>query len=103
MKDLLERIKKILEYDIKANEKVVYERDAKEIIEMIENTIIDDITRSIEENNYNGNLKIPTEIISKFYIGGVIIVGVSWLKGNIKYSKNQLIEYFDKLIPDNFK
>ena len=70
---------------------------------MIENTIIDDITRSIEENNYNGNLKIPTEIISKFYIGGVIIVGASWLKGNIKYSKNQLIEYFDKLIPDNFK
>ena len=73
------------------------------IIEMIENTIIDDITRSIEENNYNGNFKIPTEIISKFYIGGVIIVGASWLKGNIKYSKNQLIEYFDKLIPDNFK
>lgn len=37
MKELLERIKKILEYDIKASEKVVYERDAKEIIEMIEN------------------------------------------------------------------
>ena len=37
VKDLLERIKKILEYDIKASEKVVYERDAKEIIEMIEN------------------------------------------------------------------
>lgn len=73
------------------------------IIEMIENTIIDDITRSIEESNINGNLNVPTEIISKFYIGGVIIVGASWLKGNIKYTKNQLIEYFDKLIPESFK
>ena len=37
MEELLKRIKKILEYDIKADEKFVYERDAKEIIEMIEN------------------------------------------------------------------
>lgn len=35
-KDLIERIKKILKYDIKANEKEVYERDAKEILEMLE-------------------------------------------------------------------
>lgn len=37
MEDLLERIKKILQYDIKQDEKFVYARDAKEIIEMIEN------------------------------------------------------------------
>lgn len=44
MEQLIDAINKavlILKYDIKADEKVVYERDAKEIIEMLEKVVSD--------------------------------------------------------------
>ena len=44
MEQLIDAINKavlILKYDIKADEKVVYERDAKEIIEILEKVVSD--------------------------------------------------------------
>ena len=44
MEQLIDAINKavlILKYDIKADEKAVYERDAKEIIEMLEKVVSD--------------------------------------------------------------
>lgn len=38
-KDLLLRIVKILKYDLKQKERIVYERDAVEILEMIAKTL----------------------------------------------------------------
>ena len=44
---------------------------------------------------------IPDDIIVKFYLGGVINLGVEWLKDNTKYSKEEIINYLNLLIPDN--
>lgn len=44
---------------------------------------------------------IPNDIIAKFYLGGVINIGVEWLKDNKKYSKDDIINYITQLIPDN--
>ncbi len=62
MQDTLERIIKILKYDIKTNEKEVYERDTKEILEMLTN-----LTKNCEcsdckkefELNYGKELNCP--------------------------------------------
>lgn len=44
---------------------------------------------------------IPNDIIAKFYLGGVINIGVEWLKDNKKYSKDDIINYITQLIPDS--
>ena len=53
-----------------------------------------------EENN-----QIPRDIIAKFYLGAVVSVGIEWLKNGKQYTKEELLEYFDVLIPNelNYK
>ena len=46
--------------------------------------------------------KIPGEIIAKFYIGAVFNVGLIFLKNEKKYSKQEILEYLNRLIPDDF-
>ena len=36
----------------------------------------------------------------KFYIGGIVNIGIDWIKNKDRYSKEELLLYFDKLIPD---
>ncbi|MGN1338010.1 MAG: TetR-like C-terminal domain-containing protein [Candidatus Coprovivens sp.] len=38
--------------------------------------------------------------MTKFYIGGIVNVGIDWIKNKNKYTKEELLLYFDKLIPD---
>lgn len=46
--------------------------------------------------------KIPNEIVTRFYIGGVTNICFEWLMYGNKYSKEDIINYIDLLIPDNF-
>lgn len=46
------------------------------------------------------NKDVPTSIIAQFYLGAVINVGISWLKNINKYTKEEMISYLSKLIPD---
>ena len=46
--------------------------------------------------------KIPMDIILKFYLGGVLNVCIEWLRSNNKYSKQEIIDYIDFLIPKDF-
>lgn len=57
------------------------------------------LTEQISEDNHNS--KVPTGVISKFYIGGVLNVCTEWLKNSNKYSKQEIIDFLDMLIPDN--
>lgn len=57
------------------------------------------LTEQISEENHNN--RVPTGVISKFYIGGVLNVCTEWLKNNNKYSKQEIIDFLDMLIPDN--
>ena len=66
--------------------------------------LIDIIER--ESSNRLKNIKeikestLPLEIIIKFYAGGLINICLSWLTQKEKYTKEQLIEYINKLIPE---
>ena len=73
------------------------------------NSIMMDIILSVVNNelltrinNEQRNAKVPNEIIAKFYLGGVIYMGITWLNDSSKYTKEEMIEYLSVLIPDNF-
>lgn len=57
-----------------------------------------DITNRLKSNVSNPH--IPLDIITKFYIGGIIAIGVDWIKNKDKHTKQELLLYLDKLIPD---
>ena len=72
------------------------------------NSIMMDILLDVVNNDLLNKMNtdefktsIPNDIIAKFYLGGVINIGVEWLKDNKKYSKDDIINYITQLIPDN--
>ena len=44
--------------------------------------------------------QLPLEIIIRFYAGGLINICLSWLTQKEKYTKEELLEYINKLIPE---
>ncbi len=60
-----------------------------------------EIIKQIEENAEINNGRIPSNIISRFYLGAVINVCMECLKSPNKYSKEELLKYFELLIPNN--
>lgn len=65
--------------------------------------LIDVSNRDLNNRFKNNNLitsDIPLDIITKFYLGGIINVGIDWIKNKDKYTKDELLMYFDKLIPN---
>lgn len=44
---------------------------------------------------------IPSRFISKFYLGAILSIGLDWLSDNKQYTKEEVILYLDKLIPEN--
>lgn len=58
-----------------------------------------DITKRIKNDGANKG-KIPSEIIAKFYIGAVFNVSTEWLKKDRKYTREDLLMYLDRLIPN---
>ena len=43
---------------------------------------------------------IPLDLVIKFYSGGLINIGITWLTQKDKYTKEQLYSYIDMLIPE---
>ena len=43
-------------------------------------------------------LNLPLDTIVKFYAGGLINIGITWITRNEKYSKEELVSYMDKLL-----
>ncbi len=59
-----------------------------------------DISQRLKYDHNIIALNIPINIITRFYLGGIINVGVDWILNKDKYTKEQLLEYLNKLIPD---
>jgi AcrR family transcriptional regulator len=72
------------------------------MMDIVYDVLVHDISSDLkkEENN-----QIPRDIIAKFYLGAVVSVGIEWLKNGKQYTKEELLEYFDVLIPNelNYK
>ena len=70
-----------------------------------ENDILYDILSRAIINQINDkkiSKNIPNEIIIRFYIGGVTNICFEWLMYGNKYTKEDIINYINLLIPDNF-
>ena len=64
------------------------------IMDMVYATISDDINKRID-GLING---VPGNVVSSFYLGGVVNIGFEWLKNGKTYSKEEMLEYLNKLI-----
>ena len=70
------------------------------VIDIIVDVVSKDINNRLINANINNN-GVPSEIISKFYLGAVASVGIEYLSSKNKYKKEDMINYIDKLIPEN--
>ena len=71
------------------------------LTDIIYDVIDNDITSRLKTENKDS--KIPDEIISKFYLGAVVNVGIAWLFNINKYTKEEMINYLSILIPDEIE
>lgn len=69
------------------------------MMDILLSVVNEDILNKIKTDSISK--KIPSDIIAKFYLGGVINLGVEWLSDSSKYTKDQIMEYLKILIPDN--
>ena len=70
-------------------------------MDMIFNTLNEEITKRLEQDKVLHPKKIPSEFIAKFYLGAIINIGMDWLKGQNHDNREDIIKYLDELIPDN--
>lgn len=70
-------------------------------MDMVYTALNEDVINRVEKEGIKQNKDIPSEIIAKFYLGAVFNLGMEWLVNNNKYTKEEIISYLDKLIPDN--
>ena len=73
------------------------------LTDMIYDVIDNDVTHTLKHDESLESSVIPKTIISKFYIGAVVNVGMYWLYNMSDYTKEELINYLVKLIPDELK
>lgn len=71
------------------------------MMDILLSVVNDDVIKRVKSDEIN--TKMPGNIIAKFYLGGVINLGVEWLKDDNKYTKEDIIKYLDILIPDDFR
>lgn len=64
------------------------------IMDMIRDTVKSDIAKRVN-SPVEG---VPVDIVSNFYLGAVVNVGVEWINNGKKYTKKELLQYFDILI-----
>lgn len=69
---------------------------------IVMNILIDVVTKDVENKvKDNTQSKIPSKIITKFYVGAVVNVCMEWLMNNSLYSKEEIVSYLTTLLPDN--
>lgn len=44
---------------------------------------------------------VPSKFVSKFYLGAILSIGLDWLSDNKQYTKDEIVLYLDKLIPED--
>ena len=73
------------------------------LTDMIYDVIDNDVTHTLKHDESLESSVIPKTIISKFYIGAVVNVGMYWIYNIDKYTKEELIDYLIRLIPNEPK
>lgn len=66
--------------------------------------LYDVINKDIIEHlhkNYTNEKEVPLSIVANFYLGAVISIGLSWIQNINKYTKEEMLNYLNILIPDD--
>ena len=58
------------------------------MMDILLSVVNNDLLKKMSKDEFKSS--IPDDIIVKFYLGGVINLGVEWLKDNTKYSKEEM-------------
>ena len=70
------------------------------LIDFLIDVIERDVSEKLKDNDDVKNSMLPLDIIVKFYSGGLINIVMAWLSRKEKYSREQLLLYINKLIPE---
>lgn len=70
------------------------------LIDFLIDAIEKDVSERLKDNSEIKISDLPLDIIVKFYAGGLINIGIDCITRTKKYSKEELLSYIDKLIPD---
>ena len=69
------------------------------LIDFLIDVIERDVSERLKDSREIKSSNLPLDIIVKFYAGGLINIGMSWLINKEKYNKEQLLSYINILIP----
>lgn len=69
------------------------------IMDMVYNTLVRDVKEHLIRTDIDAI--IPVEIVSSFYVSGVINVCMDYFRNDSKYNKNDILKYLNLLIPNN--
>lgn len=73
------------------------------MMDILYDVINHDITNHFKELDPVQNNKVPSEIVTKFYLGAVFAVSMEWLQTPNKYTKEQILEYLETLLPEEIE
>ena len=71
------------------------------MVDIIYDVLDHDVTTRLKESKDKNDNTVPINIAAKFYLGAVFNVGIEWLRNDSRYTKDDIINYLDLLIPDN--
>ena len=71
------------------------------MMDILLSVINEDISKKIKNDKRNSS--IPKVIIAKFYLGGLLSLGIEWLENTNKYTKEEIYNFLNKLIPENIE
>lgn len=100
----LELIKLLIDYtekniNIYSSISIVKKNNNSIAYDMMLDAAEEAVTSHLKEN-YKNNSNVPIELISLFYVSGVIKICLEFLKEPTKYNHDELLSYIEKLIPD---
>lgn len=68
--------------------------------DMFRDAILNDVKKSLD-NSSMGNLEVPVDIISTFYVSAVINVCIKYVRDPKKYTMEEILRYLDCLVPND--
>jgi AcrR family transcriptional regulator len=73
------------------------------IMDMVYDAFNQDVEKELKKDENKSKTTIPSSFVAKFYLGAVFSVGIEMLENKNKYTKKQILEYLDILIPNDLK
>lgn len=71
------------------------------VLDMVYDAFKIDVEKRIDNMEKDNKKHIPSTFVAKFYLGAIFGIGMEYLSNDSKYTKEELLKYLEKLLPDN--